>query len=69
MNDHNLIMAMGKNGLGVTWSKNKFWTQVSKAKSVCNSGKWNQKPENQKKSQMQIERAKNQGVTNLPPLG
>ena len=49
MDDHDLIMAMGEKGLGVTLSRNKIWTQVSKAKRVCNSGKRNPNPENQKK--------------------
>ena len=49
MDDHDLIMAMGEKGLGITLSGNKNWTQVSKAKRVCNSGKRNPNPENQKK--------------------
>src|ERR1041384_3999442 len=47
---HDLIMAMGEKGVGITWSRNKKnWTQVSKAKRGSNSGKSNPNPENQEK--------------------
>ena len=50
MDDHDLIMAMGEKGLGVTWPRNRNWTQVNKAKEVANPGKRNPNPENQKKT-------------------
>ena len=68
MDDQGLIIAMGEKGLGVTWPRNKNWTQVNKAKEVANPGKTNPIPENQK-IQMQIKRGQNQDVANLPPLG
>ena len=64
MIDHHLIMAMGKEGLEVNWSKIKIWTLGNKAKRVCNSSKriqiqkFKRKPNANKKS-------KNQGVTRL----
>ena len=69
MDDHDLIMAMGEKSLGITWSRNKNWTQVSKAKRGCKLRQKKSKSRQSAKIQIQIKGAKNQGVTNLPPLG
>ena len=69
MGDHDLIMVLGKKGLRFTWSRNKIWTQVSKAKRGCELKQKKSKSRKSAKIQMQIKGAKNQGVTNLPPLG
>ena len=69
MDDHDLIIAMGEKGLGITWSRNKNWTQVSKAKRGCKLRQKQSKTRKSEEIQMQIKTARNQGVTNLPPLG
>ena len=68
MGGHDLIMAKGKGGLGANWSKIKIWTIGNKAKRACKLKK-SSNPETPEKSKCKVQKAKNQGVTNLPPLG